>query len=193
MNKSSHDPENGDLIPFDTAGERLLGDIRVLIKSVRARLAQTTNTMLVTLYWNIGRRIKSDILGNERAPYGKEIVYALSRQLTVEYGKQIVQTVSGQLTAEYGRGFRFRNLWMIRKFYLTYKNLNALRAELSWTHYRMLENAEHVELVQLEQNDGWISKKLIKFPLKQIIKATFHNAVLKAHKQLVTGDVSGGT
>ena len=38
------------------------------------------------------------------APYGKEIVYVLSRQLTAEYGKQIVQTVSGQLTAEYGRG-----------------------------------------------------------------------------------------
>ena len=57
----------------------------------------------------------------------------------------------------------------------------------------VLENAEHVELVQLEKNDGWISKKLIKFPLKQIIKATFHNAVLKAYKQLATGDVSGGT
>ena len=138
MNKSSHDPENGDLIPFDTAGERLLGDIRVVIKSVRARVAQTTDTMLVTLYWNIGWRIKSDIPGNERAPYGKEIVYALSRQLTVEYGKQIVQTLSGQLTVEYGRGFSSRNLWMIRKFYLTYKNLNVLRAELSWTHYCIL-------------------------------------------------------
>lgn len=56
----------------------------------------------------------------------------------------------------------------------------------------VLENAEHVELVQLEQNYGWISKKLIKFPLKQIIKATLHDAVLKAHKQLASGKVSEG-
>ena len=57
----------------------------------------------------------------------------------------------------------------------------------------VLENAEHVELVQLEQNDGWISKILTKFPLKQIIKAIFHDAVLNAQKQLAIGDVSGGT
>jgi hypothetical protein len=57
----------------------------------------------------------------------------------------------------------------------------------------VLENAEHVELVQLDQNDGWISKKFIKFPLKQIIKAIFHEAVLNAQKQLAIRDVSGGT
>lgn len=57
----------------------------------------------------------------------------------------------------------------------------------------VLENGEHVELVQLDQNDGWISKKFIKFPLKQIIKAIFHEAVLNAQKQLVIRDVSGGT
>lgn len=57
----------------------------------------------------------------------------------------------------------------------------------------VLENAEHVELVQLDQNDGWISKIFTKFPLKQIIKGTFHEAVLKAQKQLAIGDVSGGT
>lgn len=56
----------------------------------------------------------------------------------------------------------------------------------------VLDNAEHVELVQLEQNDGWISKHLIKFPLKQMKKGTFHDAVRKAHKQLASGDVSGG-
>jgi len=57
----------------------------------------------------------------------------------------------------------------------------------------VLENAEHVELVQLEKNDGWISKIFIKFPLKQIIKSSFHDAVLNAHKQIAIGDVSGGT
>ena len=62
----------------------LLEDIRELIESVKSRFAQTANAALVTLYWNIGNRIKIDILGNERAQYGREIVSALSRQLTAE-------------------------------------------------------------------------------------------------------------
>ena len=70
----------------------LLEDIRGLIESAKSRFAQTANAALVTLYWSIGNRIKIDILGNERAQYGREIVSALS----------------GQLTAEYGRGFRIK-------------------------------------------------------------------------------------
>jgi hypothetical protein len=66
--------------------ERLLEDIKELIESAKSRFAQTANTALVTLYWNVGKRIKTDILGDERAQYGREIVSALSRQLTVEYG-----------------------------------------------------------------------------------------------------------
>jgi len=39
------------------------------------------------LYWHIGRRINVDVLGNERAEYGKKTVALLARQLTAEYGK----------------------------------------------------------------------------------------------------------
>ena len=38
------------------------------------------------LYWEIGRRIRQDILEEERAAYGKEIVAALGRQLESEKG-----------------------------------------------------------------------------------------------------------
>jgi predicted nuclease of restriction endonuclease-like (RecB) superfamily len=66
--------------------EVLLGDLRQLIESARSRVIQTANSVLVTLYWNVGMRIKTEILGNKRADYGKEIVCALSRELTLEYG-----------------------------------------------------------------------------------------------------------
>ena len=39
------------------------------------------------LYWNVGRRIRQEVLGEERAAYGEQIVNALSRQLTAEYGR----------------------------------------------------------------------------------------------------------
>jgi hypothetical protein len=55
------------------------------------------------------------------------------------------------------------------------------------------DNKEHVELVQLEQSKGFISKNLIEFPLKQIFKSKLHDAVHQARKQLVHGEVYGRT
>ena len=58
------------------------------------------NAGLVTLYWHVGKRIRQEVLGEERAAYGEQIVNALS----------------AQLTAEYGRGFDRRNLFHIVRF-----------------------------------------------------------------------------
>ena len=50
-------------------------------------IVKTANAALITLYWNVENRIETDILGNERAQYGRQIVHALSAELTAEYGK----------------------------------------------------------------------------------------------------------
>jgi hypothetical protein len=39
----------------------------------------------------------------------------------------------------FGEGFTKRNLWQMRKFYETYPIMHALRAQLTWTHYRLIE------------------------------------------------------
>jgi hypothetical protein len=41
----------------------------------------------VLLHWHIGDRIGREILGEERAEYGKQAVEALSQVLTTEYGR----------------------------------------------------------------------------------------------------------
>lgn len=51
------------------------------------------------------------------------------------------------------------------------------------------DNEEHIELVQLEQSKGFISKNLIEFPLKQIFKSKLHDAVHQARKQLVADEM----
>jgi hypothetical protein len=55
-----------------------------------------------------------------------------------EYGKQLFQYLSEKLTAEFGKGFTERNLRFMRQFYQAFPIRNALRTELTWTHYRML-------------------------------------------------------
>ena len=71
MTKRSH--KSTDIVPKNTDSPIivdgiLLEDIGGLIESAKSRFAQTANAALVTLYWNVGNRIKTDILGNERVP-----------------------------------------------------------------------------------------------------------------------------
>ncbi len=111
--------------------QALLGDIRLLIESARKRLSVAADTEMVLLYWHIGERIRKDILGMERA----------------DYGKQIVQTLSGKLTLEYGRGFTRTNLFnMIRcaEVFPDREIVHALSGQLSWTHFR--------EIIYIEGN-----------------------------------------
>ena len=105
--------------------KRLVSDLRQLIEQSREQVAQTVNSALVWLYWNIGKRIKEDVLKNRRA----------------DYGEQIVSALSAQLTAEYGRGFTRANLFHMIRFAEVFPDeeiVYALRRQLSWTHFREL-------------------------------------------------------
>jgi len=64
-----------------------LSDLRRLIEQSREQVSVAVNSALVLMYWQIGRRIREDVLRNERAEYGTEIVSTLSRQLSAEYGR----------------------------------------------------------------------------------------------------------
>lgn len=63
----------------------LAADLRSLIEATRLRVARAVNAELVMLYWQIGNRIRRDILGKTRAENGDQTVSTLSRQLTAEY------------------------------------------------------------------------------------------------------------
>lgn len=103
----------------------LLSEVRELILQTRQTVAQGINAALVLLYWQIGQRIRTDILNEKRAEYGEKIVSALSAQLTIEFG----------------RGFTGRNLFnMVRlaEVFPDRKIVHALSAQLSWTHLRRI-------------------------------------------------------
>ena len=51
----------------------LIGDIRSLIATTRQNVAIAVNTGLTILYWQIGSRVRQDILKEKRADYGKKI------------------------------------------------------------------------------------------------------------------------
>ncbi len=109
----------GALLPGDSS---LLTDIRRLIETARQQTARAVNSALVGMYWHIGGRIRQDVLKQQRAEYGKEIVATLSRELT----------------AEYGRGFGRRSLFRMVQFSETFPEeriASALSTHLSWSHF----------------------------------------------------------
>lgn len=103
----------------------LLKDIRVLIEEARQQTAVAVNAGLTLLYWRMGQRIQMEVLGNERAAYGEQIVATLSRQLV----------------AEYGRSFAEKNLRRMVQFAQAYPDeeiVVTLLRQLSWSHFLAL-------------------------------------------------------
>ena len=64
---------------------------------------------------------------------------SLARAMTVPTScKRIVNGLSERLRAEFGKGYDRSNLFHMRAFFLAYPKVNAVREQLSWTHYRLL-------------------------------------------------------
>ncbi len=108
--------------PVQDGSPHLFEDIKRLIDEARKQVAQTVNTGLTAAYWNIGKRIKDDILKNKRA----------------EYGEQILPTLSAKLVREYGNGFSTRNLKRMIDLYLKFSDFQivvSLMRQLSWSHF----------------------------------------------------------
>jgi predicted nuclease of restriction endonuclease-like (RecB) superfamily len=103
----------------------LLADLRQLIDEARRSAAIAVNAGLTLMYWRIGQRIRTDILGRTRAGYGEEIISTLSRQLA----------------AEFGRGFEEKNLRRMVQFAEVFPGegiVVSLVRHLSWTHFLAL-------------------------------------------------------
>jgi hypothetical protein len=65
----------------------LLADVRNLIEQARSATARADNAALALLYWQVGKRIRIDVLGEKRAEYGEQILPTLSAKLAPEYGQ----------------------------------------------------------------------------------------------------------
>ena len=138
--------ESNDLILSVHSDDEIYESIRSSLEEARKNVIVAINTSMVNAYWEIGRQITEAV--GERAEYGRNLLVYLSERLTEEFGK----------------GFTERSLRFMRQFYQTFPIRNALRTELSWTHYRLLMRIEDpvrrgfylTECV----NAGWTSRQL---------------------------------
>jgi len=136
-----------ELIPKDISG--INQEIREVLIQARSRALQVVNTEMVACYWQIGRLIVEEEQREETR---------------AAYGKRLIKELSTRLSAEFGRGFDKSNLWNMRAFFLCFPKIDALRRELSWTHYRLLLRVEKHEARAFYEaeavNSRWSTREL---------------------------------
>lgn len=105
----------------------LLEALRGLIIQARQQVLRQVDSIQVHTYWQVGRHIVEFEQGGE---------------VRAGYGKQLLANLAESLTKEFGKGFDERNLRNMRAFFQQFPNWNALRSELSWTHYRLFASVQ---------------------------------------------------
>ena len=86
---------------------------------------------------------KSDL--NAYFEVGRLIVKAQGGEARAKYGNKLIKEYSEKLTKELGKGYRSRNLALMRNYYIKFKNLQTVSANLSWSHY--------VEILKIDNLD----------------------------------------
>lgn len=126
MSKPSGTTEPGKLstaMRFSPDRQLLYDELRALIASSRQRLAGAVNAELTRLYWSVGERLCTEVLGGaDRA----------------KYGDQLINRVGEQLAQEFGRGFEAKNLRRMVQFAQTFPQTEivaTLSRQLSWSHF----------------------------------------------------------
>lgn len=129
--------------------KEIIQQIQAIVTSANERAVRSVDTERVLMYWQIGKVIfVEEQLGKERANYGKYLIKAISEKFQPLFGS----------------GFSVRQLELNRQFYRTFPIANALRSQLSWTHYRTLIRIENVDkrdfYIAEASKNNWTARQL---------------------------------
>ena len=145
--------------------------VREYIIAAQKQIYVAVNSSMIDAYWNIGKKICEVCGENDRA----------------EYGKRILQYLSDNLTKEFGKGFDVSNLRNMRRFYRTFPIRDALRPELSWTHYRSLMRIEDSTVREFYLDEavkaGWSSRQL-----DRQINSFYYQRILSSKNKTAVAD-----
>ena len=111
----------------------LFEEISAMIEQSRRAIYVHASGSTVSLFWEIGKHINTNILENKRA----------------DYGKKIVSRVATQLTEKYGSTYEARNLRRMMQFneqFPDFAIVSRPATQLSWAHI--------VEILPLETTEA---------------------------------------
>ena len=147
----------------------LYDDIRAIIINTRNTIYKAVNTGILEANWKIGRRI---------------VVEEQAGASRAEYGQRVINDLAEKLSVEFGRGFDARELRRYRQFYLLFPKWDALRPELTWTHYRTLIRVENERARLYYMNEAALQNWSTRALDSQIERLTYER-ILSSQNQLI--------
>ncbi len=188
--------------------EALYNEIKTILQQARQTAYRAVNFTMVLAYWQIGHRIvEHEQQGKKRAGYGESLLNDLSKKLTTDFGKgftyrnlaamrqfylmfpivhpagailpsgkEILHAVRAESTGDSKKTKpgAVNDLSEIR---------NAMRSELSWTHYRLLMRVEDTTARTWYMNEAadcnWSTRSLE----RQINSFTFERILSSKNKK----------
>lgn len=154
--------------------ESVYRNISDVLADARGCAYRAVNSAMVQAYWEIGRIIV------EEEQQGKA---------KADYGRQLIKELAKRLKNDFGKGFDRSNLWHMRSFHLAFPKIDALRRELTWTHYRLLLKIERPEVRQFYLDEciaaNWSTRQLD----RQIASLYYERLLASRNKELVRGEI----
>lgn len=153
----------------------LLDALRALIAQGRQQALRAVDMVQVQTCWEVGRHV---------------VEFEQDGALRASYGKKLLSRLAQELTREFGKGFDTTNLRHMRGFYLAFPIRDAVRRELSWTHYRLLLRVRDTKARQWYMHEAatqnWSSRALD----RQIDTLYFERLLLSSDKASVTAEAN---
>jgi predicted nuclease of restriction endonuclease-like (RecB) superfamily len=118
--------------------QTIIPDIKAIIAIAQDKAIRAVDNERTIMYWAIGKRIfEEEQQGKDRA----------------DYGTYLIQFIAQELEPEYGSGYSKRQIELFRQFYRTFPIANAVRSQLSWTHYKHI-----IRLDSQDKRDFYIAE-----------------------------------
>jgi len=140
-----------NVLTNDAYVKSLILELSELIEDAQRQVAVTANAALTTLYWQVGRRVRTEVLEGRRA----------------EYGAKLVATLGRQLQSHYGRSFGEKSLHHMIRFADAFPDVeivSALRTQLSWSHFKQLiyipDELKRDFYAEMCRVEGWSTRVL---------------------------------
>ena len=138
----------------EITSKSLMQDLRQIVDQARIHVAATANYELTMMCWHIGERINREVLDNQRAEYGKQIVATVSQQLQTEYGE---------------KGFEKSSITRMMKFAKLFPNsqiVATVSQQLSWSHFveilPLKDELQREFYITLAASEKWSIRRLRK-------------------------------
>lgn len=157
----------------------LLTEVRDLILGAREQTARVVNAGLTLLHWQLGDRIRREVLAEKRAGYGERIVSGLGERLE----------------SEFGRGFTEKNLRRMVQFAEVFPDREivvSLIRQLTWTHFiallplkDALQREFYAEMCRIER---WSVRELRARIDSMLFERT---AISRKPKKLIEKEITG--